>query len=271
MKTLNSIEKKQNKEPYSETVMGEVTIFPALSPLEKEFLNMFLDKYHFRSNYSIDQGIYDFYKPTSHNDTVTNKDKLLGDQQFFIIFQKAVENVSTDILMKDKLTPSFSCPLAVSINSNDYNTDRLILKNKHPDKTNIANWLVFLIEHFFKKDCIAKTLYPEKFNFLEEHNLNGVIFQKINIMMNSQKIEVKNNEVNVFTADLSEYKQKETSKDSNNSNYKNTIQEIVQNSNFNFNFKAELQKSDLLNKLIFAANLRHSLKINNNKLKNTKI
>ncbi len=58
-----------------------------------------------------------------------------------------------------------------------------------------AEWLSYIIAHFFQENPIAKLLHPEEFNFLQGHKLHGTIFAKGDSTDDIWQIEVENNEL----------------------------------------------------------------------------
>lgn len=243
--------------------MGEISIFPALSHVEKKFFLKFLDKFHSINKDEVDQGIYSIKK----NEVNTNKpNKEALQENISNTFEDVISNIQTHILashsMDEKLTPSLFSPFELCISSADETTECLSLKKKHSQKTESAKWLVFLIEHFFQKECIAKTIYPDEFNFLDTHTLNGAVWYKIGLDV--KKIEVKDNIVTLFTLQVPEH----LAKLQNGTIYdykkycKITIQELADNAQFSSKEVISLTKSNLLNKLILNAELNNNLKVN---------
>lgn len=58
---------------------------------------------------------------------------------------------------------------------------------------NSAEWMSYIITHFFQESPIAKLLHPEEFDFLQGHQLNGTIFSKGDSSDDLWKIDVENN------------------------------------------------------------------------------
>jgi hypothetical protein len=264
------LENKGNS--YSETEMGEILISPPLSHPEKDFLLKFLNKFHSLDKYQIDQGIYDLEKKKL---TTDSPKKISVEENISNIMSNAINDIHTDILISfsspEKLTPSLFTPFELSFSSKDQFTDCLIIKKKHSQKVDSAKWLVFLIEHFFKKDCIAKILYPKKFQFLKEHSLNGSLWYKI--VGDVVKIEVKNNIVTSFNLELPEniLKLFAGTKDEYKQYSKITIQELAENPKFSSEKIIHFSKSKLLDKLVLNAQLNKDLKINEGTEKTIKV
>lgn len=138
--------------------VGYIKIDPPLSQDETKFLRDYLNTLHF--HYSDDEysGLY-----FCHNDKEVSKleiiDEKTGKQAMFY-------------RSRQKHVPSLSSPLVLGFvgDSQSVNAIGLRAYSKGINKTDL--WFSFLIQHFFAKDAIAKTLFPE-FSFLQHHILNG--------------------------------------------------------------------------------------------------
>ncbi len=169
------------------TVLGEINISPPLSLEEKNFLLSYIETTHYDDDTLFDHGLYFVDKPKIENvkieSNLTKKSYAeMADTVFSLSRKKPLE-----------LTPSCDCPLKIIQDHTTFEFNALSISPKHLDRNSSSLWLIFLIEHFFKEHCFAKTIYPQVFSFLKSHTLNGEIWLKTGGKWDTQKISVRDN------------------------------------------------------------------------------
>lgn len=175
--------------PTQETVLGEIKISPALSPKEAEYLNLFLNTHHYIDTTQNNFGLYSTnLKPPQ--EYLDNKPQ---DGQFIQHFRKVVDALISN--QAQEFVPSLSSPLLILKNPVTDSYDSITINRTHVTRQASARWFVFIIEHFFKKNALAKLICPEKFSFFIPHDLNGEIWVKAGRTWDTQKIIVSKNEV----------------------------------------------------------------------------
>lgn len=239
----------------SETILGEISIDPPLSQKENEFLLLFFDKLHNVSNEVLDLNKH-LYAIKTEN---VKADNLIPEKETSSILD--LESEWFDYLFGEKetiLTPSYYCPITID-------NDNIRLKKKAPLKDKVAEWIVFSIEHFFKTNSIAKTLYPEEFYFLKEHNLNGIIYIKNSAISVIQEINIQNNIVRICVSDYKNHSQY------NKNDAKLPVKDLFKYKNLVKNEILSFPQSDFLNKLILNAQLEKDLEFKTGIPKKTKL
>lgn len=153
---------------YSTDFYGEIEIYPPLNEKEKEFLYRFSETRRVKRDYP-NEGKY-FLSDGTDN---------WGHDTKNIINQSHPEN-----------QPGYWCKWV----PNDKGNIEWSGAEKFYDST---EWMLYLIEHFIKKNCILKAqecnTYKE-FNF-EKHNANGVILALGERFGDIWNLVVKNNKV----------------------------------------------------------------------------
>lgn len=167
------------------TWMGGINITPALTFEEANFLSRYLMTWHFADKKRDLEGLY-----VIHNDKQREIDEVLSNGKIIKIPKEAQEYV-----------PSFVSPLILG--SNNWNKKSVV--NTIGVKTHIvslkhsASWILFLIEHFFKKDAYAKHLFSDSFGDFKDHVCNGVLLYQDSSKSNAcTVIKVEDNVVSSF-------------------------------------------------------------------------
>ncbi len=175
--------------PTQETVLGDINVSPALSQKEAEYLNLFLNTHHYIDTSQNNFGLYstNLKPPQEHLDNTTQ------DGQFIQHFRKVVDALISN--QAQEFVPSLSCPLLIIKNPITESYDTITINRTHVTRQASARWFVFMIEHFFKNNSLAKLIYPEKFSFFIPHKLNGEIWVKAGRTWDTQKIIISQNKV----------------------------------------------------------------------------
>lgn len=276
--------------PTQETVLGTISVDPPFSKEEVQFLDAFLKTHHYAELNSFDLGLYKTDNPSY------TKCQLANDSSFLEKFKQGVDALTNK--KTQEFVPSLTCPLVIIQNTKTHEFDSISINNKHELRTHSAEWLVFMIEHFFKKDAFAKIINPNHFNFLHHHILNGQIWQKAGKTWNAQQIVAINNEIFLSYASIP-INQKETNSPENKIlrinliNHRSVLKEhgmVALGNNFyqkqyhdmsikciaDYNKttklkKIELKESERLNKILLNSTLNNNLKINEKSEKKTKL
>lgn len=164
--------------------MGGINITPALTFDEARYLSQYLMTWHFAYPSRDLDGLY-----CIHQDREKEEQSKVPGQQYSILKEK------------QEAVPSLIAPLILG--SNDWSKKTQI--NTIGVKTHIkgvkhaASWILFMIEHFFKKDAYAKHLFVDTFGEFKDHVCNGKL-----IYLDDSKndactaIVVENNNVSSF-------------------------------------------------------------------------
>ena len=239
----------------SETIFGEINIFPPLSQDEKDYLSLFLKKTHV-TIYENTELIETLYKV--HSSTKISKTEKI---QEFLEQEDGWQNHILGIKTND-LTPFGSIPLSV-------NEESIKVIKKSSFKNHIGEWLAFLIEHFFKENSIAKTIYPEEFSFLQPHQLKGSIYLKGTEYFKVEHIHVNNNLVYRSYGDYSSHPL--YSLHNPNTYKKLHIKDLLNYEHATTGIFLNLPESNFLDKLLLKEDLSKKLEFNKKNQKQIKL
>lgn len=140
--------------------VGYIKIDPPLNKEEAHFLSSYLSTYQFDDIEDELKGLY-----ICHNDRVTQKLVSIG------IHNK----LDYATRPKQARVPSLLCPLILGSVGNNNEINALGLRYNYMNLRTSFMWISFLIQHFFSKEPISKSLFQEEFHFVQPHQLNGEI------------------------------------------------------------------------------------------------
>lgn len=143
--------------------IGSIEISPPLTLKEASYLSKYLNTWHFKYSNKTLEGLYGVHedKKIEEGETTNNGSYLIRKS-------------------KQDTVPSLIAPLVLG--SNDWNKQNVVncigLKTHIKGLGHSASWILFLIEHFFKKDAYAKHLFKDTFGEFPNHVCNGSILYR---------------------------------------------------------------------------------------------